>query len=220
MLDPIYGVGMILSSCVSGIIGLAIIQRDPSKKLNQTFSLVMFAFAGYLSTEGIIYILDLIDISLILLIRAVSLIFSTSSAVLLGLCALIVRHGDEVAENKLNLIVLVLSIAILLIIGIPGMWVETVDYFGFTYIIFRETIIGTILLRGAPLVLIMFAVVEYLTIRYTSNNPVMRQKLLRLSIGLLLILIGIFYFTLFPYFLYPGLIAYLLGLLFMFWAFR
>jgi hypothetical protein len=93
------------------------------------------------------------------------------------------------------------------------------------YVIFEQAdpqygIIGKTALLFIPMFGIFFSMFQYLRIRQSSEDIVLRQKLLRLTIGLFLITVGIAYFAVFPEFRYPGHISYIAGLVSLFWAFK
>ncbi|MFX0066872.1 MAG: hypothetical protein ACFFC7_32465 [Candidatus Hermodarchaeota archaeon] len=219
MYDIFYGVLLLFEVVITVSNGLFIIRRDPSKRLNQVFLLVMVFFASYLFFESIIYLLGIVDLLLIDFFRDISVLSSTTSAVLLLFSALIVQSGDEIVEKRLNQLMGFLTIVILVLVGIPFDWASIVEN-GVSYVVFKNDIIGKIALIIIPSLMVVFAMVQYMRIRQSSEDPVMRQKLLRLTIGLLLILGGIAYFAIFPLFRYPGHVSYIIGLLFMFWAFK
>lgn len=219
MYDIFYGVLLLFEVVITVSNGLFIIRRDPSKRLNQVFLLVMVFFASYLFFESIIYLFGIVDLLLIDFFRDISILSSTTSAVLLVFSALIVQSGDEIVENKINLLIGFLSIAILVFVGAPFDSASLVEN-GVTYVIFQNDIIGKIALLIIPSLMVLFAMFQYMRVRQSSEDPVMRQKLLKLTIGLFLILCGIAYFAIFPLFRYPGHISYITGLLFMFWAFK
>ncbi|MHA2363582.1 MAG: hypothetical protein ACXAC7_06465 [Candidatus Hodarchaeales archaeon] len=217
MLDFYYGLVLLFEVVMCIIIGIFIIKRDPSININQIFFLVMLSFGGYLFFESINYLLNIDDLATIDLFRDFSVFFSSTSVVLLVFTALLVQHGDIVIERKVNLLAGFLTIIIIVIIGIPYDSAEIVDN---SYIIYNNDIIGKIFLLFIPMFLVFFSMFQYLKIRQSSDDPILRNKLLRLAIGLLLIFIGIGYFAVFPSFRYPGHISYILGLLVLFWAFR
>lgn len=223
MLDFLYGVVLFFEVVLSIIIGIFIIRRDRTQLLNQIFLLVMFSFAGYLFFESIIYLLNIVDLLVINLLRDISVIFSTTAVVLLVLSALIVQYGDVIIQRKTYLVIALLSVVILVIVGLPldSANTEISD----TYVIFEQAdpqygIIGKIALLFIPILGIFFSMFQYLRIRQSSEDIVLRQKLLRLTIGLFLITVGIAYFAFFPEFRYPGHISYIAGLVSLFWAFK
>lgn len=223
MLDFLYGVVLLFEVILSIIIGIFIIRRDRTQLLNQVFLLVMFAFAGYLFFESIIYLLNIIDLPTINLLRDISVIFSSTAAVLLVLSALIVQYGDVVIKRRIYPIIALLAVVVLVVIGLPFDSANT--SISDTYVIFEQAdpqfgILGKITLLFIPMLGIFFAMFQYLRIRQSSQDTVLRQKLLRLSLGLLLITVGIGYFAVFPEFRYPGHISYIVGLLSLFWAFK
>lgn len=221
MLDLLYGVVLLFEVVLAVIIGIFIIRRDRSQTLNQVFLLVMVSFSGYLFFESIIYLLGTEDLSVVNLFRDISVFFSTAAVVLLVFSALIVQYGDVVVQRKINLVIGFIALVFLVIIGIPFDSGRIID----NYVIFEQVhpqfgIIGKTALLFIPIIGIFFSMFQYLRIRHSSSDPVLRQKLLRLAIGLLLITIGIGYFALFPEFRYPGHISYIAGLLSLFWAFK
>jgi len=223
MLDFLYGVVLLFEVVLSIIIGIFIIKRDRTQLLNQVFLLVMFAFAGYLFFESIIYLLDIIDLPTINLLRDISVVFSTTAAVLLVLSALIVQYGEVIIQRKIYPIIALLAVVVLVMIGLPFDSANT--SISDTYVIFEQAdpqygILGKIVLLFIPMLGIFFAMFQYLRIRQSSQDTVLRQKLLRLSLGLLLITVGIAYFAVFPGFRYPGHISYIVGLLSLLWAFK
>ncbi|MFX1514877.1 MAG: hypothetical protein ACFFC6_01075 [Promethearchaeota archaeon] len=219
MLDFLYGVVLLFEVVLSIIIGIFIIRRDRTQLLNQVFLLVMFAFAGYLFFESIIYLVNINDLPTIDLLRDISVIFSTTAAALLVLSALIVQYGEVIIQRKIYPIIALLAVVVLVIIGVPFDSADT--SISDTYVIFKQAdILGTIALLFVPMLGIFFAMFQYLRIRQSSQDTVLRQKLLRLSLGLLLITVGIAYFAVFPEFRYPGHISYIAGLLSLFWAFK
>ena len=223
MLDFLYGVVLLFEVVLSIIIGIFIIRRDRTQLLNQVFLLVMFAFAGYLFFESIIYILNITDLPTINLLRDISVVFSTAAAVLLVLSALIVQYGEVIIQRRIYPIIALLIVVVLVIIGLPFDSANT--SISDTYVIFEQAdpqygILGKIALLFIPIIGIFFAMFQYLRIRQSSQDTVLRQKLLRLSLGLLLITVGIAYFAVFPEFRYPGHISYIIGLLSLLWAFK
>ncbi|MHA2246586.1 MAG: hypothetical protein ACXADY_16710 [Candidatus Hodarchaeales archaeon] len=220
MLDFYYGVVLLFEVVLAVVIGIFIIRRDKSQLLNQVFLLVMFSFSGYLFFESIIYLLGVEDLSVVNLLRDFSVIFSTAAVVLLVFTALIVEKGDVIVQRKINLVIGFLSIAILVIIGAPLDSARIVEN-GVTYVIFEQAdIIGKISLLFVPILFIFFSMIQYLRIRQSSEDQALRNKLLRLAIGLILITVGIGYFAVFPEFRYPGHISYIAGLVSLFWAFK
>ncbi|MFX0091788.1 MAG: hypothetical protein ACFFBD_08495 [Candidatus Hodarchaeota archaeon] len=220
MYDIIYGVVLLFEVCFSSTIGLLIIKRDRFQRLNQIFSLVMFSFVAYLFLESVIYLFNITDLFVINLLRDIGVTFSTSSAVLLGFSAMIIQRGDEVVNRKINLVIVGFFILFLVIFGAPFDTAEVVEYFGITYIIFQEELVALILLRAVPLLCVSFAIFQYMKIRVSSEDSLLRQRLLKLTIGLLLIMLGVIYFSFFPFFLYPGHVSYIIGELCVFWAFK
>ncbi|MFW9992587.1 MAG: hypothetical protein ACFFD4_11120 [Candidatus Odinarchaeota archaeon] len=218
MLDFYYGVVLSFEVCLSLIIGVFIIRRDRSERLNQTFSLVMLFFSGYLLSESIVYLFSIEDLAMVDLLRDFSVLSSTTSSVLLVFTALIIQYGDEAVESKRNLLIGIILTLILAFSGIPFDRAEQPT--GANYIIFTNEIIGKIALLLIPMILLLYAMFQYMRVRYSSDDPVLRGKLLKLTVGLLLIIIGIGYFALFPEFRYPGHIMYIGGLTMLFWAFK
>ncbi|MFX0204799.1 MAG: hypothetical protein ACFFDT_02350 [Candidatus Hodarchaeota archaeon] len=223
MLDFLYGIVLLFEVILSIIIGIFIIRRDRTQLLNQVFLLVMFTFAGYLFFEAIIYLLDIVDLSTINLLRDISIVFSTSAVVLLVLSALIVQYGEVIIQRRIYPIIALLAVVVLVIVGIP--FDSANNTISDTYIIFEQAdpqygIIGKIALLFIPILGIFFSMIQYLRIRQSSQDSVLRQKLLRLTLGLFLITVGIAYFAFFPEFRYPGHISYIGGLLSLFWAFK
>lgn len=223
MLDFLYGVVLLFEVVLSIIIGIFIIRRDRTQLLNQVFLLVMFAFAGYLFFEAIIYLLNIVDLPTINLLRDISIVFSTSAVALLVLSALIVQYGNVIIQRKIYPIIALLAVVVLVVIGAPFDSANTT--ISDTYVIFEQAdpqygIIGKIALLFIPILGILFAMIQYLRIRQSSQDDVLRQKLLRLTLGLFLITVGIAYFAVFPEFRYPGHISYIGGLISLFWAFK
>ncbi len=222
MLDFFYGIVLFFEVLISIVIGIFIIRRDKTQTLNQVFLLVMLAFAGYLFFESIIYLLGVEDLADLL--RDLSIIFSTLAVILLVFSALIVQYGDVIIERKLNLVIGFFSLVILVLIGAPFDSARIVKN-GVTYVIFEQAdpvfgIVGKIALLFIPILFIFFSMFQYLRIRQSSDDPVLRNKLLRLAIGLFLITVGIAYFAVFPEFRYPGHVSYIAGLASLFWAFK
>ncbi|MFX1283245.1 MAG: hypothetical protein ACFFB5_06300 [Promethearchaeota archaeon] len=221
MLDLLYGVVLLIEVVLAVIIGLFIIKRDKSQTLNQVFLLVMLSFSGYLFFESIIYLLGIEDLSTVDLLRDLSVFFSTAAVILLVFSALIVQYGDIIVQRKINLVIGFIVLVFLVIIGIPFDSARIID----NYVIFEQAdpqfgIIGKTALLFIPILGIFFSMFQYLRIRQSSEDAVLRQKLFRLALGLFLITIGIAYFAIFPEFRYPGHIAYIAGLLSLFWAFK
>ena len=222
MLDFLYGIVLLFEVLLSIIIGVFIIRRDRTQLLNQVFLLVMFAFAGYLFFESIIYLLNIVDLPTINLFRDISIVFSTAAAVLLVLSALIVQYGEVIIQKKIYPIIAFLVVVVLVIVGMP---LDSANTSISTYVIFEQAdpqygIIGKIALLFIPILFIFFSMIQYMRIRQSSQDIVLRQKLLRLTLGLFLITLGIAYFAVFPEFRYPGHISYIGGLLSLFWAFK
>ncbi|MFX1335383.1 MAG: hypothetical protein ACFFCU_13100 [Promethearchaeota archaeon] len=221
MLDFLYGIVLLFEVFLALIIGAFIIRRDKSQLLNKIFFLVMLSFTGYLFFESIIYLLDIEDLQVINLLRDLSIFFSTLAVILLVFSALIVQYGDIIVDRKINLVIGFLCLVLLVIIGIPFDSGRIVD----TYVIFEQAdpefgLIGKIALLFIPMLCIFFAMIQYLRIRQSSGDPILKQKLLRLTAGLFLITVGIAYFAFFPEFRYPGHLSYIAGLLSLFWAFK
>jgi hypothetical protein len=183
----------------------------------------MFSFAGYLFFESIIYLLNIQDLPTINLLRDLSIIFSTTAVVLLVLSALIVQYGEVIIQNKIYPVIALLSVVVLVMVGMPLDSANT--SISDIYVIFEQAdpqygIIGKIALLFIPMLGIFFAMIQYMRIRQSSEDKVLRQKLLRLTLGLFLITVGIAYFAIFPEFRYPGHISYIAGLISLFWAFK
>ncbi|MHA2226763.1 MAG: hypothetical protein ACXAC8_16240 [Candidatus Hodarchaeales archaeon] len=215
-LDIIYGFVLMFEVIVALIIGLFIINRDKSNRLNQLFLIVMFSFAGYLLSESIIYLLAIEDLMLIDLFRDFSVFCSCTSSVLLLVSALAVQYGDFVVEKRINLIFIIIVILALTLIGIPY---DSGSISG-NYVIFQSDILGKIALLVIPALMVVSSMVIFMFVRQSSEEPFLRQKMLRLTVGLGLIIVGIAYFAIFPEFRYPGHVSYIIGLFILFWAFK
>ncbi|MHA2295716.1 MAG: hypothetical protein ACXADA_06830 [Candidatus Hodarchaeales archaeon] len=219
MLDFFYGLVLLSEVIICIIIGIFIIRRDTSERLNQAFFMVMICFAGYLFFESVIYLLNIVDLPTADILRDMSVLSSTASSTLLVFTALIVQYGDEVFESRRNLLIGSLTVVIL---AFSGMQFDSAEIptIGANYIIFINDIIGKIFLLLIPMIFLIYAMFRYMMVRQSSDEPVLRAKLLRLTIGLILILIGIGYFAIFPSFRYPGHISYIIGLIMLLWAFK
>ncbi len=223
MLDFFYGIVLFFEVLISIVIGIFIIRRDKSQTLNQVFLLVMLSFAGYLLFESIIYLLNVVDLAILNLLRDLSVFFSTLAVILLVFSALIVQYGEIVIQRKLNLVIGLLALVILVLIGAPFDSARILE--SGTNVIFEQAdpvygIVGKIALLFVPIIFIFFSIFQYMRVRQSSDDPVLRNKLLRLAIGLFLIIVGIGYFAIFPEFRYPGHISYIAGLASLFWAFK
>ncbi|MFX0125512.1 MAG: hypothetical protein ACFFAE_17960 [Candidatus Hodarchaeota archaeon] len=223
MLDFLYGVVLLFEVILSLIIGIFIIRRDRTQLLNQVFLLVMFSFSGYLFFESIIYLLNIQDLPTINLLRDISIFFSTTSVVLLVLSALIVQYGEVIIQRRIYPLIALLSVVVLVMLGMPFDSANT--ELSTSYVIFEQAdpqygIIGKITLLFIPILGIFFAMFQYMRIRQSSEDVVLRQKLLKLTLGLFLITVGVAYFAVFPEFRYPGHISYIVGLISLFWAFK
>ena len=223
MLDFFYGIVLFFEVLISIVIGIFIIRRDKSQTLNQVFLLVMLAFAGYLFFESIIYLLNIIDLEIVNFLRDVSVFFATLAAILLVFSALIVQYGEVIIQRRINLVIGLLALVILVLMGAPFDSARILE--NGTYVIFEQPdpvfgIVGKIALLFIPMIGIFFSIFQYMRVRQSSDDLELRNKLLRLAIGLFLIIVGIGYFAIFPEFRYPGHISYIAGLASLFWAFK
>ncbi|MHA1448296.1 MAG: hypothetical protein ACTSP4_02620 [Candidatus Hodarchaeales archaeon] len=173
----------------------------------------MIGFAGYLFFESIIYLLGITDLTTINLLRDLSVSCSTVSSILLVFTALIVQLGGEVVESPRNILIGVISSIVLIFIGIPYDGAKTsFDSSSDSFVVFVQAgdfaLVAKIALLIIPVMMIMYAVFQYMRVRHSSTDPVLRNQLLRLSIGQCLIIVGIVYFVIFPLFRYPGHVSY------------
>ncbi|MFX0095501.1 MAG: hypothetical protein ACFFBD_27440 [Candidatus Hodarchaeota archaeon] len=219
MFDALYGLILIIEAIISVSCGIFIIRRDSTRKLNQIFLLVMVTFSLYFFFESIVYLFQIYDLNIINLFRDLSVSFSTAASVLLLFTALLVQYGEGVVENKRNIMIGFLVILILLFFALPNDTASITQNFGLDYLHYHTEFLGRIVSVIIPGVFVLYALFQYINVRRSSNDSALRQKLLRLTIGLTLILLAIAYLALFSFFRYPAHILFFSGLCFLFWAF-
>jgi hypothetical protein len=180
----------------------------------------MSLFSFYFFFESLIYLFQIFDLNTINLLRDISVVFSTTTSVLLFLSALVVQYGATVVENKLYMAIAIIATIGILVIGLP-LDEATIDISTTpSYVLFESVGIGKIVLVVFPGIFVLYALFQYLRVRYTSDDQDLRMKLLKLTIGLGSILLGIAYLAVFQTFRYPAHVMFLVGLSFMVWAFK
>ncbi|MHA2334552.1 MAG: hypothetical protein ACXAEU_21175 [Candidatus Hodarchaeales archaeon] len=162
--------------------------------------------------------------------RDFGLTFSTASSILLAYTALILRFGDRIV-TKSNITIVII---IVIIMGFLGTRLDTITIIE-PYIYYQLDILGQVFLRVIPITCVFYAIFEYLRIRHSTDDKKLRQQLLKLTTGLVFIVVGVVYLAVafliagtlssdqiavIPFFLYPGQLLYAAGELMLLWAFK
>ncbi len=224
---PIIGLIFLFDAILIIAVAILVLRKDPRNLLNQVVAVAMVAFGSYMLLGGLIYTLPVIPyLYLFNIFRDVAVSGAITASILGALSGIILLKGEHyVARIRVVIPFIALEI-IALVLTIPNEYVDynvATDTIGFTGTIWAG--IGLFIIPVSMMVLATFCYLR--TLQGIDRSHKKYRKAIALPIALILVTIGIAYYTVIAVMGFPsptlsilGQAFYIAASAFFFYAFR
>jgi hypothetical protein len=224
---PLIGAIFLFDALLIDTIAILVLRKDTRNLLNQMVAAAMFSFGIYLFFTGLIYTLPPIDfLALFQIFRDVAISGAIIASMLATLSGITILRGEHyTAQIQIITPILVIGIAAL-VLAIPN---DSVIYYPSTdTVTFTAGILGGIGVLFIPAALMAFTTLCFIqTLRGIDRSSPKYKKAFALPIALLLVTVGIAYYSILALLGYPspslsiiGHALYIASSVFFFYAFR
>lgn len=222
---PIIGLIFLFDAILIITIAILVLRKDPRNRLNQLVAVAMVAFGIYMLFGGLIYTLPISYVSFFDLLRDIAVSGAITASILGALSGIILLRGEHyVARAHIAGPFIALEV-IALALTIPNEYVDyniATDTISFTGTIWAG--IGLFLIPVSMMVLATFCYLQ--TLRGIDRSHKKYRKAIALPIALILVTIGIAYYTVIALMGFPsptlsilGQVFYIAASAFFFYAF-
>ncbi len=225
---PLIGLIFLIDAVVLDFVAVVVFRKDSKNFLNRLTALAMITFGVYLFFEGLIYILPLVPFYPVVfnIFRDISASGAIIAAVIGALTGILIFKGEHYVSQLQVAGPIVAAGVIGIILTLPN---DSVNYMAAQDTLgFAMSIWGIIGLLLIPVSLMAIATFYFIrTLRSVKRSHAKYQKALALSIALLLVTVGIAYYSVFnllgitlPVLGLLGHVFFLLASVCFFYAFR
>ncbi len=223
---PIVGLIFLFDAMLIIVVAILVLRKDSENLLNQVVAVAMVAFGMYLLFVGLIFTLPPSDLLLFNFFRDLAVSGAITASILGALSGIILLRGEHYAA-RIRVIVPFIALEIIaLALTIPNEYViynEVTDTIGFAGAIWAG--IGLFLIPASMMALATFCYLQ--TLRGIERSHPKFKKALALPIALILVTLGITYYSIIavmgfpvPILSYLGHAFYITSSGFFFYAFR
>ncbi len=225
---PLIGMIFLIDAIILDFVAVLVFRKDSKNLLNRLTALAMITFGAYLFFEGVIYILplDFYYLGVFNIFRDISASCAIIAAVIGALTGVLIFKGEHYV-SRVRVAGPILAAGVIgIILTLPNdsvSYIETQDSLGFAMSIWA--IIGLLLIPVSLMAVATYYFVR--TLRSVDRTHAKYQKALALSSALLLITVGIAYYSAFnllgitlPFLGLLGHLFFLLASFCFFYAFR
>ncbi len=225
---PLIGLIFLIDAIILDFVAIVVLRKDSKNLLNRLTTLAMIVFGAYLFFEGLIYILPLDPFYPVVfnIFRDISVTGAIIAAVIGPLTGMLLLKGEYYITQKRVLVPILAAGVIGILLTLPNdsvRYILTQDTLGFDLSLWG--IIGLLLI---PVSLMSIATFYFIrTLRAVDRSHAKYQKALALCVALLLVTVGIAYYSAFtllgitlPILGLLGHIFFLLASACFFYAFR
>jgi hypothetical protein len=225
---PLIGLIFLIDAIILDFVAVLVFRKDSKNLLNRLTALAMITFGAYLFFEGLIYILPLDPFYPVVfnIFRDISASAAIIAAVIGALTGILIYKGEHYVSRVQVAGPILAAGMIGIILTLPNDSVNYVvaqDTLGFAMSIWA--IIGLLLIPVSLMAIATFYFIR--TLRSVDRSHAKYQKAFALSIALLLVTVGIAYYSAFnllgillPFLGLLGHIFFLLASFCFFYAFR
>jgi hypothetical protein len=225
---PLIGLIFLIDAIILDFVALVVFRKDSKNLLNRLTALAMITFGIYLFFEGLIYILPLVPFypDVFNIFRDVSASGAIIAAVIGALTGILIFKGEHHVSRLQVAGPIVAAGVIGIILTLPN---DSVNYMAAQDTLgFAMSFWGVIGLLLIPVSLMVIATFYFIrTLRSVNRSHTKYRKALALSIALLLVTVGIAYYSVFnilgitlPVLGLLGHVFFLLASFCFFYAFR
>jgi hypothetical protein len=227
---PIVGLIFLFDAMLIIVVAILVLRKDSENLLNQVVAVAMVAFGFYLLFVGLIFTLPPSDLLLFNLFRDIAVSGAITASILGALSGIILLRGEHYAA-RIRVIVPFVALEIIAVaLTIPNEYVSydmATDTIGFVGTISGAIWagIGLFLIPVSMMALATFCYLQ--TLRGIDRSHPKFKKALALPIALILVTVGIAYYTVIAVMGFPVLILsylghafYITSSVFFFYAFR
>ena len=223
---PIVGLIFLFDAILIVAVAILVLRKDSRNLLNQVVAVAMVAFGIYLLFVGLVFTLPLSYLPLFDLFRDVAVSGAITASMLGALSGIILLKGEHYAARKRIVSPIIFLEIIALALTIPNEYVNyntTTDTIGFAGTFWAG--IGLLLIPVSMMTLATFCYLQ--TLRGINRSHPKFKKALALPIALILVTVGIAYYSIIAFMGFPSPILsylghafYITSSVFFFYAFR